>query len=76
MENPVFKTFPSSDKEFIAMLYLQQQDLSGKTVSEITDMYYDAIEGVYKTYSKRYPRKPANTNSQKPTVLWPGLSEV
>lgn len=37
-----FTSFPNSAEEAIAMLYIQNQDLSGKTPSEIYTMYHKA----------------------------------
>lgn len=41
-----FKYFPSSDKEAIALLYVQNQDLSGKSVEEVYRMYKDALNAL------------------------------
>ncbi len=35
-------TFPRNDIEALAILYVQNQDLSGLSPSEIQTMYYDA----------------------------------
>ena len=37
-------TFPSSKNEVLALLYVQSQDLSAKTPSEILDMYNEAYK--------------------------------
>ena len=43
MSNEVnLSSFPSSTSEALAMLYTQNQDLSGKSVTEIAQIYYDA----------------------------------
>ncbi len=39
-----FKTFPSSRTEALAMLYLQNQDLSGKSPKEIQEMFLIAYK--------------------------------
>lgn len=39
-----FKTFPSSRTEALAMLYLQNQDLSGKSPKEIQEMFVSACK--------------------------------
>lgn len=36
------KTFPSTKFEALALLYVQSQDLSSKTPSEVLDMYHAA----------------------------------
>lgn len=36
-------TFPSNKSEALAMLYLQNQDLTGKTPTEIKQMYSDVL---------------------------------
>lgn len=38
-----FFTFPQSRIEALAMLYLQSQDLTGKSPSEIQSMYFEAL---------------------------------
>ena len=43
MEDIELKTFPSSDIEALALLYVQNQDLRGKTPAEIHTMYQDAL---------------------------------
>ena len=34
-------SFPSNTLEALSMLYMQNQDLKGKSVKEITEIYYD-----------------------------------
>lgn len=41
-----FDVFPQSTNEALAMLYLQNQDLSGKTPEEILRAYYDALNKI------------------------------
>lgn len=41
-EGVTFKTFPSTECEALALLYVQNQDLTGKTPTEIQKMYYSA----------------------------------
>ena len=41
-----FDVFPQSANEALAMLYLQNQDLSGKTPEEILRSYYDALNKI------------------------------
>lgn len=42
--------FPSSKLEALAMLYMQNQDLSGLTPEEVYDRYQDAYEKMHKHY--------------------------
>ena len=43
-------TFPSSEYEALAMLYVKNQDLKGKSVKDIAEIYYNAYyEFRYKT---------------------------
>lgn len=35
-------TFPDSDLQALAMLYTEKQDLKGKSVKEIAEIYYNA----------------------------------
>ena len=46
MADNTFLTFPDSKIEALAMLYLQNQDLSGLTPEEILDKYDDAYEKI------------------------------
>ena len=38
--------FPSYPQEALAMLYVQNQDLSGKNPEDLAVMYYDAYERI------------------------------
>ena len=43
-------TFPDSEIEALAILYMQNQDLKGKSVREIAEIYYNAyFEFMYNT---------------------------
>ena len=46
MDNITLKAFPSSAYEYIAMLWIQQQDLNDKSPIEIADMYYNALSEI------------------------------
>lgn len=48
-----FKTFPSNRVEALAILYLQNQDLSGKSPREIQEMFLNACEEMRKDYSDK-----------------------
>ena len=57
-----FKTFPSSRTEALAMLYLQNQDLSGKSPKEIQEMFLIAYKEMReassdKTFSEFSPAR-------------------
>ncbi len=45
---PMFNIFPSSAEEAVAMLYVQNQDLTGKSPSEIYTMFQEAYYEVRK----------------------------
>lgn len=53
MPNETLKTFPASYAEALAMLYLQNQDLSGKTPSEIHTMYREAVQEIREDYHSK-----------------------
>ncbi len=47
MANDVtLRTFPRSFQEALAILYLENQDLSGFTPEQLVDMYHDAYEKI------------------------------
>lgn len=48
--NVPFATFTSDRRSALAILYLQNQDLSGKTPEEITLMYDDAYGRIDSTF--------------------------
>ena len=61
MDNITLKAFPSSAYEYIAMLWIQQQDLTGKSSLEIADMYYNALSEIKQKYAaKPTPQKKPN----------------
>lgn len=41
-----FDTFPGNETEALAMLYVQNQDLSDLSPEEIYDKYYDAYQKI------------------------------
>ena len=45
MDNSVY-AFPSCREEALAMLWLEQQDLKGKTPAQIHDMYWAAVKEI------------------------------
>lgn len=48
MPDVSLRTFPESTSEALAMLYLQSQNLTGKTPEEICEMYWDAYYRIYR----------------------------
>lgn len=44
--------FPSDLSEALTMFYLQNQDLSGKTPEDITELYYEAYYKIRKHQDK------------------------
>lgn len=44
MSDTNLRTFPCDEREALAMLYVQNQDLTGLTPEEIYDKYCDAYE--------------------------------
>ena len=47
--NSDLKTFPSNVAEAIALLHIQNQNLSGKSPVEIYRMYQVALDKIYET---------------------------
>lgn len=46
-------SFPSSETEALAYLYLKNQDLTGKTPEEIQTMYYEAYYRIRRDYKEK-----------------------
>lgn len=46
MADSTFKTFPGSETEALAMLWLQNQDLSSVTPEELLEKYQDACNKI------------------------------
>ena len=46
-DNANLSTFPDSEYEALAMLYVQNQDLSGLTPEQLLDMYQDAYDKIW-----------------------------
>ncbi len=55
MSDIQLSTFPDSKTAALAMLYVQNQDLSGKTPKDILDMYDDAYEEI-RQHMKKKPK--------------------
>ena len=60
MADTVLQTFPDGKIEALAMLYLQNQDLSNLTPEEILDKYNDAYQRI-----KDHNRKNRPAQSRK-----------
>lgn len=52
-DNVNLSTFPGSVFEALAMLYIQNQDLKGKTASEIHTMYREAHKELMEDYKNK-----------------------
>lgn len=50
-EKVSLSTFPSDRRDALAILYLQNQDLSGKTPEEIAGMYDEAWNRISKEFN-------------------------
>jgi hypothetical protein len=56
MANDVnLSTFPSNRTEALTMLYLQNQDLSDKSPSEIVELYFSVLAGVKESIRQTKP---------------------
>ncbi len=55
MSENVFKTFPSNYTEALAILYLQNQDLSHKTPKQIFEMFISACGEINEARSEKFP---------------------
>lgn len=58
MPDNILNTFPASEAQALALLYVQNQDLSGLTPEEIYDKYRDAYERIYKHKSGKVTYNP------------------
>ena len=65
MAENTFKTFPETETEALAMLYVQNQDLSGVTPEGLLDMYQNAYQKI-KAY--RIEKRKANQRPPIPTI--------
>jgi hypothetical protein len=53
--NVNLSTFPSNRTEALTMLYLQNQDLSDKTPSQIVELYFSVLSGVKESIKETKP---------------------
>lgn len=60
MEDIKLKVFPKDESEALAMLWLQNQDLSNATPEELLDKYQDAYNKIRE--HKKQKRQTANHN--------------
>ena len=52
MDSSVY-AFPTNREEALAMLWLEKQDLSGKSPTEIHDMYWKAVKEIRADYQAK-----------------------
>lgn len=52
MDSSVY-AFPSSREEALAMLWLEKQDLSGKTPAELHTMYWETLKEIRADYAAK-----------------------
>lgn len=52
MDSSIY-AFPSTREEALAMLYLEKQDLTGKTPAEIHTMYWEALKKIRADYAEK-----------------------
>ena len=58
------KFFPSTKAEALTMLYLQNQNLSGKSPEEIAELYQDAYQKIC-SYDKETRSKSGKPKTQR-----------
>lgn len=54
MDEIMLNTFPQNKIEALAMLYVQNQDLSGMSPTDLLEMYQDAHEAIYERLKAQY----------------------
>lgn len=60
----VLNSFPSNRIDALTILYMQSQDLSGKTPEEIANMYKDTWDTISKEFSAIQDREKAGRRNQ------------
>ncbi len=65
MADTVFKTFPDNEIEALALLWVQNQDLSNATPEDLLDKYQDAYDKI-KEHKKQ--KRQAKLQSQRWTL--------
>ena len=63
-----FNAFPANRNEFLTMLYLQSQDLTGKTPEELATLYHSAYEKIDSQFSEL--RKAAKKERRTQQNYW------
>ena len=63
MADIVLKTFPGNETEALAMLWIQNQDLSNATPEELLDKYQDAYDKI-----KEHKKQKRTTKRQVVTL--------
>lgn len=58
-ERVVIKSFPADRRDALTMLYMQNQDLSGKTPEELASMYSDTYDLISEKFLDIKRRKAA-----------------
>lgn len=53
MDDVILRSFPSNECEALAMLYVQNQDLSNVSPEELLDKYQDAYEKIREHKKKK-----------------------
>lgn len=67
MGNETFKMFPGSTYEFLASVWLQQQDLHGKSPVEVAEMYCSALDQIREKYA-RPTQQPTGRRVRSPGI--------
>lgn len=63
MDSPILNTFPENETQALAMLYVQNQDLSSATPEQLFDLYQDAYDKI-----KAHRKEKRNASKQHWTV--------
>lgn len=63
-------SFPSDRRDALAMLYMQNQDLSGKTPEEIAAMYDDAYSKISEKLDERRREIAAKKREQRENLAF------
>lgn len=62
----VLKSFPADHNDALAMLYMQNQDLTGKTPEELANMYSEARARIFSEFSEIAIRKKEQDKKDHP----------
>lgn len=54
MDEIMLKTFPKNECEALAMLYVQNQDLSGRSPTDLLAMYQEAYDAIQERLEEQY----------------------